>query len=240
MSLRSDALRQCVRRSQCRAEPLRRLRRGLPRYRWSRLRRRALRMPSGMDRLQPGARRASGHRWATARISIAMPGTAAPAVFPAPRVETCVNGKCRGTGTSSAQCASGLTDCDGVCVDLTSNMNHCGACDAACESGLVPVACRSGVCERATCPWGRSTAARSTAAAICSPMRTTAGRASVGARAARARMGSARTAGPTCPSGQADCGEGCTDLSSNDFHCGACGNACDVGQVCQDGVCTGV
>ena len=62
-------------------------------------------------------------------------------------------------GRASAQgdastCESGLTDCGGTCVDLQSDLNNCGACGEICESGLVPVECRSGVCERANCPVG--------------------------------------------------------------------------------------
>ncbi|MFL5760930.1 MAG: hypothetical protein ACJ789_14495 [Thermomicrobiales bacterium] len=49
-------------------------------------------------------------------------------------------------------CAEGLTACAGVCVDLSSDLNNCGACDAVCESSLVGVACYAGECVRTSCP----------------------------------------------------------------------------------------
>ena len=54
----------------------------------------------------------------------------------------------------ASTCEAGLTDCGGACVDLQSDLNNCGACGEVCQSGLVPVECRSGVCERANCPVG--------------------------------------------------------------------------------------
>ncbi|MBK8253140.1 MAG: hypothetical protein IPK82_10795 [Polyangiaceae bacterium] len=45
-------------------------------------------------------------------------------------------------------CAFGLTDCGGVCVDLTSDSTNCGACAAACALGDV---CLGGIC---TAPGG--------------------------------------------------------------------------------------
>jgi hypothetical protein len=67
---------------------------------------------------------------------------------------TCFNGECVGIAAAPALAApqaqdaqltceaQGLTDCAGVCVDLLSDANHCGACGAPC-GGLV---CRNGVC----------------------------------------------------------------------------------------------
>lgn len=47
----------------------------------------------------------------------------------------CVAGACR------ASCASGYTDCNGLCTDLRTDRSHCGACGTACE-----VSCTAGVC----------------------------------------------------------------------------------------------
>jgi hypothetical protein len=45
-----------------------------------------------------------------------------------------------------------------------------------------------------------------------------------------------------CPAGEVLCGDGsaapaCVDTSSSNEHCGACGNACGVGEICSAGVC---
>lgn len=44
--------------------------------------------------------------------------------------------------------------------------------------------------------------------------------------------------GPGCTPPQVDCGGFCVDLSSNASHCGACGNTCSSGYVCNSGACT--
>jgi hypothetical protein len=42
------------------------------------------------------------------------------------------------TGRSVCTCTGGLTACGGVCVDTTSDENHCGACATMCDPGLTP------------------------------------------------------------------------------------------------------
>ncbi len=36
-----------------------------------------------------------------------------------------------------------------------------------------------------------------------------------------------------CASGRADCGGSCVDTTTNDMHCGACGNACAASEACM-------
>lgn len=51
----------------------------------------------------------------------------------------------------TGRCAVGLTDCGGgVCADLSSDRNHCGACGTACPAG--DAACYGGVCAVACFP----------------------------------------------------------------------------------------
>src|SRR5689334_20241050 len=59
----------------------------------------------------------------------------------------CVPG-CGGSSTSDAgadasACAPGQALCGADCVTLSSDPDHCGACNAACDQGEV---CASGVC----------------------------------------------------------------------------------------------
>lgn len=62
----------------------------------------------------------------------------------------CTEGSCDGADggldaadASDSACASGLTDCGGICVDLDSSPFHCGACSNACGPG--------DVCDRGEC-----------------------------------------------------------------------------------------
>ena len=57
-----------------------------------------------------------------------------------------------GVQPAGAQCPDGQTDCDGTCVDISSDMENCGACGSVCESTLVTVACIEGTCVRTSCP----------------------------------------------------------------------------------------
>src|SRR4051794_590036 len=53
----------------------------------------------------------------------------------------------------SQTCAAGLASCPAAgCVDLLTDLDHCGACDSPCTSQLVAVDCRNGECVRADCP----------------------------------------------------------------------------------------
>jgi hypothetical protein len=51
----------------------------------------------------------------------------------------CSNGKLCGSGSCAAPCGDGTScagECCGArCVDTTRDVNHCGACDAACDAG---------------------------------------------------------------------------------------------------------
>jgi len=53
-------------------------------------------------------------------------------------------------------------------------------------------------------------------------------------------VGSSPTGGPgpiTCASGQTKCGTQCVNATSDPQNCGACGNVCLMGQMCQNGSC---
>jgi hypothetical protein len=56
-----------------------------------------------------------------------------------PAGASCVGGAC--------QCGAGLTNCDGVCVNLMSDDNNCGACGNRCDSVCAGCFCGLGFCE---------------------------------------------------------------------------------------------
>lgn len=72
--------------------------------------------------------------------------------------ERCVSGECRlecggGCGATaicvddSCVCKPGLSGCDGACVDLDADAEHCGACGVACEG----TTCINGQCQTGAC-----------------------------------------------------------------------------------------
>jgi hypothetical protein len=74
-------------------------------------------------------------------------GACGAACEPRPNgVANCVGGRCE------RRCAEGFADCDGATengceVDTRDSLIHCGACGAACATGV----CRDGVCQPARC-----------------------------------------------------------------------------------------
>lgn len=55
-----------------------------------------------------------------------------------------------GEGDGEVVCREGLVACDGACLDLSSNDEHCGVCGHACKSPTV-----FGHCKAGGCPWAK-------------------------------------------------------------------------------------
>lgn len=145
------------------------------------------------------------------------------------------------TGTTETPCATGLTRCGDACVDLAADMNNCGACGAVCESGLVAVECRGGICERATCPAGITFCGAvdgcrdlATDPAHCGACGNACGDAFCVSGVCQATQPQA----VTCEAGLTDCGGSCVDLNANRFACGSCTTICAQTDDCVGGVCT--
>jgi hypothetical protein len=147
-------------------------------------------------------------------------------------------GRAAAAQADASTCEAGLTYCPGAgaCVDLLSDMNNCGACGEVCESQLVPVECRSGVCERANCPIGvtycgavdgcRDLASDPEHCGACqNPC------------ASGVCSGGVCAAGGSCGEGQTECDGVCVDTCCNNQHCGKCGNICPSGETCFEGIC---
>lgn len=105
-------------------------------------------------------------------------------------------------------CADGYTACEGKCVDLAADSEHCGACGSVCETGD----CAAGLCLADIGP-------DAAVAADATPRNTT------------------PDAQPLeCQSGEIACSGICAAPQANPDHCGACGIACSSG-VCIAGSC---
>ena len=137
----------------------------------------------------------------------------------------------------ASTCEAELTDCAGACVDLQSDMYNCGACGEVCESGLVPVECRSGVCERANCPVGVEYCG---AVDGCRDLSSDPGHCGACQNPCASDVcsgGVCSSGGGGCAEGQAECDGVCVDTCCNNSHCGKCGNMCPPGETCFEGIC---
>ncbi|WP_437784086.1 MXAN_6577-like cysteine-rich protein [Sorangium sp. So ce1097] len=135
-----------------------------------------------------------------------------------------------GGTTTPPTCVAPLASCDGVCVDTSSDQDHCGVCGVACEDGQT---CVAGACVG------------------CDEGQTACGDGCFDLQSDVEHCGSCNSAcedGQTCEdgvcqddgecaSGRTECGGECVDTSSDPAHCGECGAACDEGQACEDGAC---
>lgn len=115
--------------------------------------------------------------------------------------------------SGSIDCRDGRVPCDGACMDLTSDVLNCGACDRGCPVGA---ACLEGAC---MCAEGLTACAGACVDVDSDPM-------------------SCSSCGASCDPGSTCCGGACADLDSDPSDCGACGVACEVGMVCVAGACT--
>lgn len=156
---------------------------------------------------------------------------------------TCVDGRwsLRETDCDCPEtCPVGLVLCAGVCTDVMSDPENCGACGAACPVSTCggcgvcvdagPAICSSGICT-STCvsglaPCGVSCVDPCTNQIHCG--------------------GCDRPCEPgfmcfdgscTCPPGQVDCSGECVAVDTDPEHCGGCGVTCPAGEACVGGSC---
>jgi hypothetical protein len=146
-------------------------------------------------------------------------------------------------------CGQGLDDCDGLpdngCeVSVRNDPQNCGACGVACapyeacvESSCVDLAtiCSPG---KTPCSLG--------VLLDCADLNRDPSHCGACGNACPGGKGEHRLAAcvngrcvSRCEPGYGDCeGNGvCRDLRRDPYNCGACGNACELGQPCIEGVC---
>jgi hypothetical protein len=138
-------------------------------------------------------------------------------------------------------CPTGTTDCSGICVDLQSDVDNCGACGHVCPEAQ-PGFERG--CVEGTCFFQRERAP------ACEPglSRCSEGCVDLASDAANCgACGNACAAGEVCFGGVCarehrcapltNCADVCVDLSADAANCGACGNACAADEICFAGQC---
>jgi hypothetical protein len=128
-------------------------------------------------------------------------------------------------------CSTGLTNCSGICRNLTNDATNCGACGRVCASGQ---SCVNSVCTL-VCPSGQTNCS-----GVCRNLLTD--NTNCGACGRVCSAGQVCTNGTctlTCAAGQTNCSGVCRDLNTDNANCGACGRACSSGQACVNAVCVG-
>jgi hypothetical protein len=171
-----------------------------------------------------------------------------------------------GAGCVLLGCVQPFGDCDafdatGCEKDLSTSIFNCGACGRSCESHNVAsggAACSEGTC-KPTCNLGWGDCSQPQAPADDDGCETnllsSAANCGVCGYACSANHAVAQcqagACAPACDSGWGDCAtparpdldDGCeSSITSDPFHCGACGRTCDTSNVislaCSGGVCT--
>jgi Cys-rich repeat protein len=160
---------------------------------------------------------------------------------------------CRAGVCVVGTCAGGFGDCDnspdnGCETDTRTSPAHCGGCgmvcpaapnaEPTCNGARCGFECRPGFGDCDMDPANGCETDLTTSTAHCGAC----GRGCAAPTNATAVCRMSRCAVGTCAAGFGDCDgsaeNGCeTTLATSASHCGACGTACPVGQVCSDGAC---
>src|SRR4051812_48358540 len=144
--------------------------------------------------------------------------------------------------TTFVECKADIEkSCGGSCVNITSNRENCGGCNAACGPSQQ---CVSGKCTD-FCAAGQTACQQSTGGFICenlSNYRSNCG--TCGNVCAQGKVctppqpGAPGKCATECVPGLTDCSGNCLDLTTDDASCGTCGNACSTGTHCVGGHCS--
>ncbi len=125
-------------------------------------------------------------------------------------------------------CRLGASDCDGQCVDTSTDPGHCGACGHACpgDQQCVDGACQPPCGALAACD-GACTD-RQTDPRHCG---------SCGVVCAAGEICDQGACVAACAGDSQRCDGSCVDTASDERHCGGCGVGCAPEELCIDGHC---
>ncbi len=128
-------------------------------------------------------------------------------------------------------CPMGQALCAGRCVNLQTDLSHCGGCGVSCAAGQV---CNGGMCMT------ECTAPRMMCGMPAMCVDTSSDSSNCGA------CGNACSGGQTCAGGMCGCNAPsmmcgmpatCVNTATDAANCGRCGNVCAGGTVCNMGTC---
>lgn len=124
------------------------------------------------------------------------------------------------------ECSGGETLCDGSCVDLSTAIEHCGACGNDCDGH----ACEGGSC-KSQCADGFTLCGN-----LCKNLEEDP--TNCGGCGFFCNLGSPCQNGVCgCPDGSLSCQARCSDIQNDPDNCGDCGTACEAGGYCDAGDC---
>lgn len=131
-------------------------------------------------------------------------------------------------------CPADQLACDGTCVAVQTDPNHCGSCDVACGAGR---SCSGGQCY---CPDGRGECG-----GACVDLKSDPGHCgSCPVACGAGQVCTTPTGGaPSCAAAcaedtQTSCSGACVSLATDPWNCGACGRACGTRERCVEARCT--
>jgi hypothetical protein len=132
-----------------------------------------------------------------------------------------------GASVASADCPNGQIACEDQCVDVTTDISHCGACGHQCTDVQT---CVGGQCQ-AFCTDGFIWCDGQCLDSASDPN-------NCGGCGTTCGVGLVCTLGEClCAEGMTNCVGACVDTLLDPWHCGGCGIGCQVEENCTDGRC---
>jgi len=167
--------------------------------------------------------------------------------------EDCGAGEVCSAGVCALSCQQGLVECDGTCIDPSSNRTYCGAsgsCEGAesgtacpqgqvCSNGSCSLSCQQGLIDcNGTCIDPQSNRSFCGASGDCAGDQA-------GEVCPEGYICANSECVVSCPSHQVNCNDTCIDPLGDAGYCGASGDCtganagevCGAGEVCANGVC---
>jgi hypothetical protein len=140
-------------------------------------------------------------------------------------------------------CAPSLARCGARCIDTSTDLDHCGRCDAVCAFANATAQCALGRCAMGACLPNFADCDADPANGCETALGTTTNCGRCGDRCDAARPVCdhvARACSAGCTGGATRCGPLCVDTRTDLGHCGACDRRCafaNASASCVAGVC---